>query len=71
MSLSNGSRPAALSTMPAVTSHRGRTRQDVSPRVATLPADIFRHELFRTRNPPSERVIAEIIDEVFLPLMHP
>jgi AcrR family transcriptional regulator len=50
---------------------RGEARHDVSPRVATLPTDLFRHELFRTRTPPSARVIAEIIDEVFLPLVRP
>jgi hypothetical protein len=28
-----------------------------------------RHELFHTRTPPSKRAIAEIIDDVFLPLV--
>jgi AcrR family transcriptional regulator len=50
---------------------RGEAPHDVSPRVATLPTDLFRHELFRTRTPPSARVIAEITDEVFLPLVRP
>ncbi len=48
---------------------RGEARADVSPRIATLPTDLFRNELFVTRTPPTERVIAEIVDEVFLPLV--
>jgi AcrR family transcriptional regulator len=48
---------------------RGETRGDISPRIATLPTDLFRHELLLTRSPPTERVIAEIVDDVFLPLV--
>lgn len=48
---------------------RGEVRHDISPRVATLPIDLLRHELFRTRTPPSKDVIAEIVDDVFLPLV--
>jgi hypothetical protein len=49
--------------------HRGEARDDINPRVARLPTDLFRNELFRARTPPSERVLAEITDEVFLPLV--
>jgi AcrR family transcriptional regulator len=48
---------------------RGEVRSDVAPRVATLPTDLFRHELFVTRTPPADGVIVEIVDEVFLPLV--
>jgi AcrR family transcriptional regulator len=48
---------------------RGEARSDVPARVATLPTDLFRNELFRARTPPSENVLAEIVDEVFLPLV--
>jgi AcrR family transcriptional regulator len=48
---------------------RGEVRSGISQRVATLPTDLFRNELFLTRTPPSERAIAEIVDEVFLPLV--
>jgi AcrR family transcriptional regulator len=48
---------------------RGEVRGSVHPRVATLPTDLFRNELFRARTPPSERVLAEIVDDVFLPLV--
>ena len=47
---------------------RGEVRSNIPPRVATLPTDLFRHELFLTRTPPPERVIIEIVDDVFLPL---
>jgi len=48
---------------------RGETGPAVSPRVATLPTDLFRHELLIRRTPPTRQVITEIIDEVFLPLV--
>jgi AcrR family transcriptional regulator len=50
---------------------RGEARSDVPTRVATLPTDLFRNELFRARTPPSESVLAEIVDQVFLPLVRP
>ncbi len=50
---------------------RGEARRDVSARIATVPTDLFRNELFRTRTAPSERVLAEIVDEIFLPLVRP
>jgi AcrR family transcriptional regulator len=50
---------------------RGQARSEVSPRVAALPTDLFRHELFLRRTPPTEGVIAEIVDDVFLPLVRP
>jgi AcrR family transcriptional regulator len=50
---------------------RGEARSDVPARVATLPTDLFRNELFRARTAPSERVLTEIVDEVFLPLVRP
>lgn len=50
---------------------RGEARRDVSPRIATVPTDLFRNELFRTRAAPPEQVLAEIVDEVFLPLVQP
>jgi AcrR family transcriptional regulator len=50
---------------------RGEVRAGISPMIATLPTDLFRHQLFLTRIPPSEGVIAEIVDEVFLPLAQP
>ena len=48
---------------------RGEARGDISPRIATLPTDLLRHELLLNRTPPTERTIVEIIDDVFLPLV--
>jgi AcrR family transcriptional regulator len=50
---------------------RGEARGDVEPRIATLPTDLFRNELFRSRTPPSEGTLVEIVDDVFLPLVRP
>jgi AcrR family transcriptional regulator len=50
---------------------RGELRRNIPSRVVTLPTDLFRHELFVTRAPPSERVITEIVDELFVPLARP
>jgi AcrR family transcriptional regulator len=48
---------------------RGEIRGDISPRIATLPIDLLRHELFLSRTPPQDPVITQIVDEVFLPLV--
>jgi AcrR family transcriptional regulator len=50
---------------------RGEARFDIPPRIAVLPTELFRNELFRDRTAPSESVLAEIVDEVFLPLVRP
>jgi hypothetical protein len=47
---------------------RGEARENIAPRVARLPLDLLRHELLFTRQPPSQRTLEEIIDEIFLPL---
>jgi AcrR family transcriptional regulator len=40
-----------------------------SRRVVTLPVDLFRHEMLRTRLPVPRHTAFEIVDEVFLPLL--
>ena len=50
---------------------RGEARPGIERRIATLPTDLFRNELFRSRIPPSEGTLAEIVDDVFLPLARP
>jgi AcrR family transcriptional regulator len=50
---------------------RGEARPDLPPRVATLPVDLIRHELFRSLAPADERAITEVVDQVFLPLVRP
>ncbi len=39
--------------------------------VASLPTDLYRHQIFLTRTPPTEGIITEIVDDVFLPLVRP
>jgi AcrR family transcriptional regulator len=48
---------------------RGEARDDIAPRVARLPLDLLRHELLLTHQPPSPRVLEEIVDQIFLPLV--
>ncbi len=48
---------------------RSETRENISPRIARLPPDLLRHELILTHQPPSQRTLEEIVDEIFLPLV--
>jgi AcrR family transcriptional regulator len=49
---------------------RGEIDQDrLTPRIIALPTDLVRHEVLMTLAPPSDDVIREIVDEVFLPLV--
>ena len=49
---------------------RGEVDLDrVSRRTASLPLDLFRHELLFTRTPVPDAVLVEIVDEIFLPLV--
>lgn len=41
----------------------------LTPRIADLPFALFRHEYFMTFRPVPESVIAEIVDDIFLPLV--
>ena len=50
---------------------RGEARPGVTARVATVPTDLFRNELYLRRAPPDATVIAQIVDDVFLPLVRP
>jgi Tetracyclin repressor-like, C-terminal domain len=50
---------------------RGEARPGVHGRVASVPTDLFRNELFLRRTPPDATIIAEIVDHVFLPLVGP
>lgn len=41
----------------------------VSPRLASLPFDLFRHEILTTLQPVPDAVIEEILDRIVLPLL--
>jgi AcrR family transcriptional regulator len=44
-------------------------RSKLTPRIASLLPDLLRHELLMTLKPVPKAVIAEFIDEIFLPLV--
>lgn len=46
-------------------------RRKLSKRIASLPFDLMRHETFMTNRPITKRVIGEILDTIFLPLVAP
>lgn len=51
---------------------RGEVQLDrITSRVASLPVDLVRHELFRTQAPVPEATLEEIVDDVFFPLLRP
>jgi AcrR family transcriptional regulator len=41
----------------------------LTPRIVSLPIDLLRHEAMMTFKPVPETVIAEILDDIFLPLV--
>jgi AcrR family transcriptional regulator len=54
--------------------HRAAERGEISTasvasRVASLPVDLLRHEIFVTQGAVSDAVLVEIVDEIFLPLV--
>jgi AcrR family transcriptional regulator len=42
----------------------------VSERIAHLPMDLLRHDVLMTLQPITEQAIEEIVDTIFLPLVH-
>jgi len=60
-----------MTTMLKRATDRGEARPDVSIRIATLPTDLFRHNLLVNRRPPSDGELIEIVDDIFLPLVRP
>jgi AcrR family transcriptional regulator len=49
---------------------RGEIDPDrLSPRIATLPLDLVRHDLIMNRSPVPEADLIEIVDRIFLPLV--
>ncbi|NHN90030.1 TetR/AcrR family transcriptional regulator [Acetobacter conturbans] len=43
----------------------------LTPRIASLPLDLARHEMMMTFQPLSDDTIREILDDIFLPLVRP
>jgi len=62
--------PEVMMTILRRAEERGEVRlRKVTPRIAALPGDLIRHELLLAHAPVSDAVLAEIVDEVFLPLV--
>lgn len=63
----------AAKTMPVIlqrAGERGEVDPDrITPRVAMLPFDLFRHEVLTSSAPIPAATVTEIIDDVFLPLV--
>lgn len=62
--------PEVMTVILRRAAERGEVRlEKVTPRVASLPGDLLRHQLLITRAPPSDAFLAEIVDDIFLPLV--
>ena len=64
--------PDVVTTILERAAERGEARPDrITRRIASVPGDLLRHEMLTTRTAPPDRILAEIVDEVFLPLVRP
>ena len=60
----------AMKTILKNAEERGEIRlENISPRVISLPLDLFRYELVTTYEPVSDQVLSEIVDDIFIPLV--
>lgn len=64
------SRPSSVFSPIELAIQRGDVDpQNVTPRVASLPFDLFRHEVILNAQPLTEETILEIVDDILLPLL--
>ena len=42
----------------------------ISPRIISLPINLLQHEFLMSHRPIADKTVAEIIDDIFLPLVH-
>lgn len=62
--------PEVMMTILRRAAERGEVQLGkVTTRIVALPGDLLRHELLITHAPVSDAVLAEIVDDVFLPLV--
>jgi AcrR family transcriptional regulator len=62
--------PRAITTILTRAAERGEVRPDrVTPRIARLPGDLLRHEVMLQHGDAPDTFLAEILDEIFLPLV--
>jgi len=63
--------PSALDEMLRRAAARGEIGPGkVSRRIVTLPVDLVRHDLIMNQAPVPDDQLVEIVDDIFLPLMH-
>jgi len=63
-------RPTAIQTVLDRAAARGEIDPGrLSPRIASLPVDLVRHDLIMNRSPVPDPVLIEIVDNLFLPLL--
>ncbi len=62
--------PRAITAILARAADRGEVRPEkITPLIARLPADLLRHEMMLLHGDPPDAFLAEILDEVFIPLV--
>jgi hypothetical protein len=44
--------------------------EKISPRIISLPVDLLRYELLTTHEPVSDKIIYEIVEDIFIPLIY-
>jgi AcrR family transcriptional regulator len=65
-----GGRPTSIDVALERAVRRGEIDADrVTPRIASLPLDLARHEVIMHQAPVPDAVLVEIVDEVFMPLV--
>jgi AcrR family transcriptional regulator len=62
--------PDAIAVILERAAARGDARPDrMTPRIASLPGDLLRHEMLLPDGNPTDSFLAGIVDEIFLPLV--
>jgi AcrR family transcriptional regulator len=62
--------PSAIGIILERAAARGQARPDrITPRIASLPGDLLRHEMQHPHGNPTDSFLAEIVDDIFLPLV--
>lgn len=62
--------PEVMMTLLNRAADRGEIRLGrVTPRMAAVPGDLLRHQLLLTQEPATDAVLAEWVDDIFLPLV--
>lgn len=62
---------AAMTTILKNAELRGEVNlEKLTPRIISLPLDLLQYELITKLEPVSDEAIAEIVDDIFMPLIH-